>query len=531
MARRNGRRVWLGFQWDAGSWDAVPIWGESLLGAIQNHVAHWVLPAFPLDMAARKRASAARILRPRIEKNKDPVFSRGFAGACHPLLSIDELERELSWGVKNPWATGIGDVFDVRPSVLVPALPDLARPAAWEAYRSHGFTTMGLSAFSIRPRTVVPAGCFCYTRVRASGFSGEPSDTRRLRRLLSSGSDLFLMVELSDLSNVSSLEALMREVAPVLEGQGPFPADAGATTAPTSFPLDWSPFPPPRLRAMLSATAALARRKRKRTEEYADLLGRLAMSSDPAPDVTPAAGRGHERRLVAHMLGEVSLAGSDFDVRLAGGRFCGATLQGRDLLPRRAAQSYLRVAGKTLEFKTTSSFSFEGDTGTGLREELRLAGRESAFLSLEYAFCDDSAFLTVSGRIRYPDLPAKACVEEYAPLAIALRELHRGETVRIEAVAPDESAAVASIGEASGPVFLPGASFRIPRADGGWIVLRFSALEDRAWGLPSFRLTRTRGARVLEVNPFGSYAPTAGNALSGREETFGLLLNLEDRNS
>ena len=103
--------------------------------------------------------------------------------------------------------------------------------------------------------------------------------------------------------------------------------------------------------------------------------------------------------------------------------------------------------------------------------------------------------------------------------------------MNIEAVAPDESAATVRLGETSGPVFLPGASFRIPRADGGSILVRFSAPEERRWGLPSFRITRVRGARVLEFNPFGSYTPLAGSSLSARSETFTFLMSLEDRGS
>ena len=485
--------------------------GENLLGVLENRLIHWVLPAFPPDMAARKRATAARLMRSRIESGTDPVFSRGFSGACHPLLSIDELEKELAWGVKNPWATGIGDVFNLRPSVLVPPLPDLTRPAAREAYLSHGFTNIGLSVASDTGRTAMPAGFFRYATVHAATFAARPSDMRRLRKLLTSGLDLFLIVNLSDLSSPAPLEALMREVSPALNGLEAFPLDARPMEAPAPITLDWSSFPAPRLRAVLSSAAGLSRKKRKKNEEYADLLSRLAATGEPAPAASPAVGRDHHLRLVAHMLGEVSLAGSEFDVRLAGGRFCGATRRGRELLPRRAASSYLRVAGKTLEFKTTSSFSFEGDTARVCVSSSRCPGRESASLSLEYAFCDDSSYLTVTGRIRYPDMPAEACVEEYAPLEIALRELNRGETVRIEAVAPDESAASLSLGEATGPLLLPCASIRVPRADGGSIILRFSAPEEPGdGGCPRFAsLESVAAACFSSIHSAATHPPMA----------------------
>ena len=95
-------------------------------------------------------------------------------------------------------------------------------------------------------------------------------------------------------------------------------------------------------------------------------------------------------RLVAHMLGDVALTGS-FDVRLHGGRFCGVTRQGGSLFRRGPAVSYHPAwGGASANFKTVSSFSFESDHGTGLREELGIEGKEGALLSIEYSFRDDS---------------------------------------------------------------------------------------------------------------------------------------------
>ena len=131
--------------------------------------------------------------------------------------------------------------------------------------------------------------------------------------------------------------------------------------------------------------------------------------------------------------------GRDFDVKLSGGRFCGITQHGSWLLPSRPALSYLRMQGRTTPFRTLSSFSFEGENGTGLREELGIEGENGTRLSIEYSFCDDSPLLSVNAEISYPRLGAARVVEEYAPLAIALAQLPKGGSVTIEAIAPDES--------------------------------------------------------------------------------------------
>ena len=119
-------------------------------------------------------------------------------------------------------------------------------------------------------------------------------------------------------------------------------------------------------------------------------------------------------------------------------------------------------------------------------------------------------------------------VEEYAPLAIALASVAKGGTVTVEAKAPDESVSSAVLSEDGGAVLLPGSNHRIRRDDGGWIVVRFAPREGRKWGLPSFRVTRAGGQRTLWMNPFGSYSPMPSAALSGRKETFSILLGLED---
>jgi hypothetical protein len=233
-------------------------------------------------------------------------------------------------------------------------------------------------------------------------------------------------------------------------------------------------------------------------------------------------------RLVAHMLGDVALAGRDFDVKLSGGRFCGITRRGSWLLPSRPALSYLRIQGRTTPFRTLSSFSFEGENGTGLREELGIEGENGSRLSIEYSFCDDSPLLSVSAEISYPHLPDTRIVEEYAPLAIALAELPKGGTITLEAIAPDESATTITLAEKSGWVLLPGAVHRIVRADGGSIRLQFSPRDGKRWGIPFFRVVKARGGRYLEMNPFGSYAPVPAAVLGGKRETFSLLLGLDD---
>jgi len=521
--------MFLGFEWEAGSWDDALLWFDTLFKKLDRRTVHWNLPAFPVESQARKRASVVRMLRSRIEGSGDRVTSMGFAGACHPLLNLDELEKELSWGLKNPWGTGLTDLFGVRPRILVPRVPDLARKDAWALYSAHGFDLVGISEASSGAERTGETGCFRFARLSVASARPGGASLRAVRRRLSGSNDVFLMLDLTGLTAPGPLDSVLDDLSgsfALLDEPAP-PAGAGARPAPGGR-VDWSPVPLPVLRTRVEAASGYARRKRKKTEEYSDMLLILARGGEqagPSPRETQRAEKG--LRLVAHMLGDVSLTGSGFDVRLSGGRFCGITRRGAALLPPRPAVSYIRSGGRTTTFRTLSSFSFESEDGTGLREELRLEGANDASLSIEYSFCDDSPLLSVTAEATWPQIGSRV-VDEYAPLAIALAAVGKRATAIVEARAPDESVSSAVLSEGSGAVLLPGASHRIRRDDGGWIVVRFAPREGRKWGLPSFRVARTGGQRFLWMNPFGSYAPVSSAALSGRRETFSLLIGLED---
>jgi hypothetical protein len=540
MDRRSARRVFLGVQWGAGSWDDAALWCDVLLGKTGDAPVCWNLPCPPAARRGRPGGAVLATVAGRLAGGRDTLCAMGFSGACQPLLSLDELDRELSWCRRNPWGTGLAELMGTPPRVLLPRLPDLRRPAALQACARNGFSRLGVGLDCGFRTWNAGSGvqAFSSWRLAAAGF--EPGRRPPLPR-----GDLFLVLDLDGLASPQALEVLLDAVvAPLLPFAAPFPAadspapgaDAKVPAAdppqPASCPdLAWTLFPSPVARQRLLLAAPLSRKRRKKAEEYQRLLAILSpggVEGLPA-DGSTEAEEPRVRLPVAHMLGEVTLAGSGFDVKLSGGRLLGLTRGSAPLVPLRRAVSSLRVAGRTHAYRTRGSFSFETQTGTGLREELSAEGPgdQRSALSVEYSFEDSSPLLCIRAEAAWPRLGPAEIIEECVPLSFVVREV-RGASAAVLAEAPDGSTAEFTVREGEGWVAVPGVR-QVVRLEGGdRLVLSWADADARRWGLPFFRVSRCLGRRRgLEVNPFGTTPGTAGSLLGGRSESFRLLLGVE----
>lgn len=526
MAKRGGRQVFLGVQWDCGSWENLPPLCDFLLERVGKRPLAWSFPAQLPEDPRKGRLWLERAIGPRAET--DVIAGMGFAGACHPVLTLDELEKEITWGIENPWGTGVTQLTGVRPEILIPRVPDLHRPDALRLYTKHGFRILGIpSGRELAWFTETGLECFTFARIRvaapAPGFGRTPRN-----------GDVLLVLDLSGNATPDQLAAAFERVAaPWLAPEGrPSPLKAAHASSRNTGRLaadglDWSPFPDPVLRRIVAAHAVGSRKKRKKNDEYREVLKGLSLAAvEEKEDDSRAAAEQAGSQLVAQMLGEVALTGNGFDVRLAGGRFMGITRAGRPCLPARPARSYLRVSGKTLHFRTVNSFSFERDRVIGLREVLGI-DTQDASLDIEYSFCEGCPMLEITAEVRWPVLPAGAVAEEHAPLVISIRELQRGEQVVIECAAPDGSLSSRPI-EGQRWTMVPSSLSRVALGGGTVLVLRPGPMGATGWSLASFRVNRDGRRRFLEVNPFGGWSALPGGALSGRRERFSLLLGIED---
>ena len=531
MAKRGGRQVFLGVQWDRGSWDNLPTLCDLIREKAGERPLVWNFPAIPAESLQKTKMWLHKTLNGR--RDLDLIAPMGYAGACHPVLTLEELEKEISWGMENPWGTGVSQVLEIRPDVLMPRVADVLRPEARAAYRRHGFKTLGITG-GRGTSWFADDGleCFTCTRIPVAGLRG----IRRPRE-----GDVLLMLDLSGPAMVEVLEEALELMTPWLAPPGaPSPLTAAHSSSRrlrelAAAGLDWSPFPAPLLRQALSSVTAGVRKKRRKNDECRELLSSLSLGAASASPATVVGGKEEApagalpggSHLVAQMLGEVSLAGNGFDVKLAGGRFTGITRNGRDVLPLRPARSYLRVGGKRWTFRTRNSFSFEGDEGTGLREVLGIDSQENASLSIEYAFCESSPLLEITVDVRWPAFAPGAIIDEHAPLVITLAELGRAEEAVIQTEAPDGG--ISSMRAGSGSwVVMPGSLHRITLGGGGTLLLRPGPAGSHAWNLASFRVTHEGRKRFLEANPFGGWSPLPAGLLSERRERFSLLIGIEE---
>ncbi|MCX7031584.1 MAG: hypothetical protein NTU62_15885 [Spirochaetes bacterium] len=523
-------------QWDATCWTRAPLLVDRILRVLHPVPLHWNFPAFPwTDTGA---SGLAPVLRERLASAGDSLLAMGCTGACQPVLGLKDLDREIAWGLRNPWSTGLADVFGRRPAAIAPRLPDLDRPGAAALFLRHGLALVGTA---VGDRTLTFSGhyglrVFPYTRLPGAGTGRQALDAN-LRRLMALCGDVFVMIDLAALPAAPAAAAPLieifaervlgsgRTIVPLaeaaLEGETRQPVNGCASTE----AAEWRLFPATTLRRRLEASEGLRRRRRRRSDETRDLLAQLSAATPDPPVPAPGPPRRYtDRGLIAHMQGEATLSGDIFDVRLAGGRFCGLARGREALTPQRPAVSWLRVNGRTFVARGRSAFSFEGDDGTGLREDLVLEPGGS--LVVDYTFRVEHAFLAIEAAFTFPALPPETIVDEWAPLVFALAEVPPGREVPVAFEAPDGSTGTCLVAERDGWRPAAGSRFRV-KTGALEIVLATGSDGLGAWGLFLFRIAKVgRGRRVLEVNPFGAAGPVPAAPLAGSRGSFGFTIGL-----
>jgi hypothetical protein len=529
----------------------------------------WNLPLAHLE-AGKGRADLAVEIKTRVRGRSDSVLLMGYSGAPHPLLSADELEKELAWCRRSPWGTGARALLGQEPRHLLPLAADLTRETLDGVYGRHGFASVGLAEpleqalarfsgpgraayrfparrtpgrVTLHPAWVWSAGTEPSALQAAAGIAGRQPLFLLLEPETEPGSqpkpllaDLLQALGARYQPQFLSLEEALagegqEDRKPARPASG---AQAPAGTAPDSRSLavpDPLPLLCPSVMEAASRAEALRAKPRRRTD--ADLRAVLETWASPPPHARGAT-RAHETRrapepsLVAAMSGLVALQGDGLTATFADGRLSGLQRARGWALGAGPADSYLIAEGRFLPLESESAFSFEQGQDTGLRSVLKapLGGGE-AELIIQACFREGQEELELGFRLRFPELSPKLDLQGVVPLELPVFALASGERAAVSGELLGGGSFTRSLEPEEGESLFTGARLRLNKAGGG-PALVFSPVAPSGVVVLGVRVIRLRRGLHVLASPFGARFAAPARLYSGRTLSFSLRLGLEE---
>jgi hypothetical protein len=535
----------IGLQWTGPVTDGFRRSIESSLAAFAKTPLVWVIPAFPY--LEKKPAVLDQLLteiKTRILTLGDQVIPAGYAGAPHALLTAAEIARELEWSRKNPWGSGVIDVFKKKTDIILPPAADFSRKTARELYTAAGFRWIGVPV----PEA---AGAYRFAGPAQAGgivpyhyFPVSRSAGLKPGRLIASFlprdlDNLFLLARPGDPEELPLLLALIGELSKRRGVRFSFDdmfgtIGAAARTgpiAPTAAALEAADTPIARF--LREKAARLRFKDSGRQHDLREILVLTAGGKEETEKVL----KGLEPRTVpregtaytANMPGEILLPGNTFDAHFKAGRLSALRGNGDSFLPAPGSRAFITRAGKELPLVFDRIFSFEKNELRGLEAFVLFPGREREhFFTLRYAFAGDLPWLIVSGEMRRSIADGGDALEAAAPLEIPLAESTVGERLTIRSDYPDGDYSLTELSGDGGTVRLTGSVFSLP-SRGRHLVFGFVTHKSSPIHLLSLRTVRNKNTWTVWLNPFGAYGQDpARAALSlGEVRTFYISIREE----
>lgn len=346
-------------------------------------------------------AAAIRRIAERVAEDGLEVWNGGWAGADGDILTPEEFSRELEWGLRSPWESGLATLLGVRPAAAAPL-----RMTDRQAQLFAG--------------DVLVAG---RRDTRAEGDAARSVQVFA-RGTLRSGSVRLLHVDAR-----SPLTAERRAAA--LEAERA--AGDALDTAGWLASLPDVPAPPPGfwqlgahrawLRPAALAAAVQLRAATSASRERNRRVLRAASGRTEQPASYHATANPAERELQGGVTGALSLEGEGIDARFNGGRLAALLRNGVRLTPELRAQGVARSETDLRFLETLSGAWFTGTRVRGVHETAVI----SEVLQLETAIfaTDGVPGLTCSFTLQ-PDAAPASGWDLCAPLELALLERAAG---------------------------------------------------------------------------------------------------------
>lgn len=364
------------------------------------------------------------------------IVPAGYAGACLPVLSGEEIRAEFELAVSNSWKSGIRDIFGVTPALLLPFWPD-PRQLKFDGETLAQLPLLGLGLHGSAPAWLLvsgPAG-----RLGAPYLSLEESGARqgvhhRINEFLKHLSGPLAVIQQPYLPGQSVLAELVKNLALLAEAGWRTTRDAGFAPLEAQGPsldpashavLQPLVHPTPRLtpdfRARLQKLPE-GRHGRSATQDRlrAQLLATLPHDDDWRLPIQAAPDLGN-RLLIANMEGEASIMADNYEARFSAGIWQGF-FQGhsaaRQIRFRPDTGTAMVLNGRTMGYTVDNSVSFETDHSRGLRNLLsldtpdcRIPGR----MVTDYILTDHGNQLLVDVQLRYPWIEHAPVIDEVHP--------------------------------------------------------------------------------------------------------------------
>ncbi len=535
----------------------------------------WNLPVHLLteNLDTRKQDILTH-LRHRMETVGDKVLPKGYSGAFHSLLVMDELEDEVSWVYENPWSDRktIEETVELLPRFMMPSDIDFFRPEFRGYYHNSVFnwivapslptdslfrgtltTIMGNDQLTL-PCLFLPAHV-------------KKNEAISPRLLLQQPVPLFIVAECSSVHITTTLEQLtesfkklakkghsIRITNDILSHKKERSGTAASVTGESSsktkmqsvpyidFPVPIIPHTPA---DRLNRCIAFKKRYQLSLREY-------EASSPSAKEevkqillalagVTPVELSEHEakqvslqepeqRNFIANMPGDTLLNESYYQVELSGGRFRNIIIEGEPHLVGKQIQSYLHI-NEPMQFEQLTSFSFESNEDErGLREILELQQssesgnpktepvfQKQGKLVIDYLFCGDFPYLIISLFSYYPVFRSVTSVSGLAVFELPLFEFHKNDAVRLQAVYPGGKSYTCFISPHEQEIDFPGSQFFFTHGDTTFMLL-FPELQQKSIEILPVKVVKDKHRFLLYINPRGSYRSCSSSLVSGIEE-------------
>jgi len=554
MSGKKELTLYVGIRWQQAASRLIAEKTENLLEKLtqakleKSIPLHWNLPIAPY--LENKNSHTDRIvteIKTRITACKDCIVPMGYSGAAHPLLGAPELEKELTWCFSNPWKHGIIEQFKQSPYIIIPYIPDIMRKASLRAYHKNGFSLLGLP-FSNSLNGIYMFGpwevqthlkIFCYQHI--THYKKETKSTLPYN-LDRHTSHLFILFDVHTAETHLVLEDIIQTLSKRFHVQFASLKEKTVSRAGKKELTNLSYNPPlpcnPRARIYLKNASAL---KTKDPQTESDIRNILKLISFNNLDLTSkkielihSSGKKtflKPKIISAHMPGQVTLPGANFDVVFSGGKLHAILKGAKQYTTGRALDSLIKTNKRTYMYTAGSIFSFEDEDSRGLLEKIscHLPGiAEASTIIREYSYVGDFPYLLITMEVTYPEISKLPEITQVSPFELAVLKFKKHEIPVLHSLYSDGTCYQVSFNDLSAIYNVAGSMFYLPLYD-SYLVLGFIPQKNPAVQSIQLRIEQKNHDCYLYASFYGTYNHEETAFYDNTKEVFSLFVGIKDQ--